>query len=651
MNLEKLLFQVDMLDNVTGPVGKMQKKLDGFATYARKSFLQVGTGAAGMWAATEGITAMLGPAREMNKALQEVSSLDVSDSALKQLNNQALKYSIKYGESADAFASSAYDIQSSIEGLDGKELAAFTNSSNVLAKATKADAATITNYTGTMFGIFKNEANAMGKAKWVEQLTGQTATAVQMFKTNGMEMSGAFTSLGASATSAGINAAEQMAVLGSLQSTMSGSEAGTKYKAFLSGVGGAQDKLGLKFTDSNGKMLGMMDILTKLKGKFGNTLDVAESDALKKAFGSDEAVGMIKLLMADTDGLGQSIKKLGNVQGMSKAEQMASKMVDPFDRLSAGGRALTTVLGQSLLPVINPLVNMMADATVTMTEWADKYPNLTRWIGYGATAILGFTGILGAAAAASGVMRIATFGLGVVFGPLNNALQWSKAVWAAYSGSQWLANAALWGFPATWLVAALVGVGVAVGAVIYWWDDLTAVFSDIQWWDTLCSAFDFIKLFSPIGLIVTFFEDGFDGVLNLASSWWDALGSIFDFVKMFTPIGLIFTFFTEGFDGVFTSILAWFDTLGSGVDWFIDKLNMLPGVNLSTSSETTVVSTSPSLEAGRRLNVPPGGAAQSISNSMTQNQSSSQSIGKVVIQTEGKQDAQSLREQLLLAGA
>ena len=71
---------------------------------------------------------------------------------------------------------------------------------------------------------------------------------------------------------------------------MSGSEAGTKYKAFLAGVGKAQDKLNLSFTDSQGQMLPIVDILNRIKGKYGETLDVAEGDALAKAFGSQEAV-------------------------------------------------------------------------------------------------------------------------------------------------------------------------------------------------------------------------------------------------------------------------------------------------------------------------------------------------------------------------
>ncbi|MBY8075295.1 phage tail tape measure protein, partial [Vibrio fluvialis] len=215
----------------------------------------------------------------------EVKSLGVHEDALKSLQRTALDFSSEYGKSAVEFTGAAYDIQSAIAGLEGSDLAKFTKASGVLAAATKADTSTITDYMGTMYGIFKNDAAALTNGVWVEKLTGMTATAVQMFKTDGSKMSQAFTSLGANATSAKIAMSEQMAILGILQATMSGSEAGTKYKSFLAGVGKAQDKLGLSFTDSQGKMLPMLDILDKLKGKFGDTLDVAESDALKAAFG------------------------------------------------------------------------------------------------------------------------------------------------------------------------------------------------------------------------------------------------------------------------------------------------------------------------------------------------------------------------------
>ena len=75
-------------------------------------------------------------------------------------------------------------------------------------------------------------------------------SAVQMFKTDGTKMAQAFSALGSSATAMGADASEQMAILGTLQATMSGSEAATKYTAFLGGAVSVQDKLGLSFTDS-----------------------------------------------------------------------------------------------------------------------------------------------------------------------------------------------------------------------------------------------------------------------------------------------------------------------------------------------------------------------------------------------------------------
>ena len=366
-SLQRLSFVVSLLDQVTGPAGKIQKTLSNTAKSARSAFADIGAGALGVAGAGIAMKSLLDPAIQMDRALGEVRSLGVADSALSDLSNTALKFSVQYGRSAAEFVSASYDIQSAIAGLSGAELSDFTKSAGVLAAATKSNTATITDYMGTMYNVFQKTADAMGKSNWVKVLAGQTATAVQMFKTTGDQMSAAFKSIGANATSAGIAMNEQMAILGTLQATMSGSEAGTKYKAFLAGVGNAQKSLGLKFTDSQGQMLGMIDILDQLKGKFGETMDVAESDALKKAFGSDEAVSLIKQLMANTGGLAKSIQDLGDISGMKKAEDMAKSMVDPWQRLGKGFNAVKIAIGRGLLPIINPLVDKMASASATST--------------------------------------------------------------------------------------------------------------------------------------------------------------------------------------------------------------------------------------------------------------------------------------------
>lgn len=503
---QKLEFIVDLLDRVSGPVGKIQKTLRTLGNASQNAMMQIGTGAAGVWGAVQAYDGLVGPAREVNLAVGEVASLGTSQDALDALTRQALDYSIKYGEAASGFISSSYDIQSAIAGLEGTDLATFTNSSNVLAKATKADAATITNYVGTMYGIFGQQAKAMGKAAWVEQLTGQTATAVQMFKTTGQEMSAAFTSVGANATAAGIDASEQMAVLGTLQATMSGSEAGTKYKAFLAGVGNAQKSLNMKLTDSNGNMLGMVDILTKLKGRFGDTLDVAESDALKKAFGSDEAVSMIKLLMADTNGLAGSIDALGQVTGMDKATEMASHMVDPSQRAAKAIEAIKVAIGSKLLDAVNPALEAFADWSGIITTYLNDSPLLTKWLGYIALGAIGLTAAIGGLAIVAGLAKMIMVGWIVAMGVMKGALWALKAPMLIFKGIMWAVNIAMNANPIGLIVMGIAALIAAVAAAIYWWDELKAAFMDTSWGKALMDVIEWVlggldTLMAPIGWV------------------------------------------------------------------------------------------------------------------------------------------------------
>lgn len=502
-NSAALNFILKLTDQVSAPLGKVKMGFNELAEKGQDNIRQMGFGLAGMVGAGLAINESLQPALEMNRALGEVKSLGVAEDALQRLNDKALEFSVAYGANARDFVSSAYDIQSAIAGLTGEQLSSFTNASNLLAKATKADAGTITSYVGTMYGIFKNQADAMGKAEWVENLTGQTALAVQMFKTTGKDMSDAFTSIGASATSAGIGLSEQVAILGTLQATMGGAEAGTKYKAFLSGVGGAQEKLGLSFTDSQGRMLPMLQILDKLKGKFGDTLDVAESDALKKAFGSDEAVGLIKLLMTDTTGLANSMEQLGNVHGLEQAEKMAKAMVDPWQQFGAAVQALRIAFGQALIPILTPLMERLTGIAGTMTRWAGLFPNITRLIGIATLVVFGLAAGIGAITFVVALAKTAWLGL--------------SAVWTIATAAAWLFNAALWANPITWVVVGLIALGVAIGAAIIYWDEITAAIMNtaaFQWVSAQLTALS--DWFASMG-----------GWSGMAKAAWDGIVAIF----------------------------------------------------------------------------------------------------------------------------
>ena len=402
-----------------------------------------------------------------------------------------------------------------------------------------------------------------------------------MFKTDGAKWAGGWTALGANAEAAGIKISEQMAVLGTLQSTMSGSEAGTKYKSFLAGAGRAQDKLNLSFVDSEGNMLGMLDILGKLKGKFGDTLNLAESDALKEAFGSDEAVSLIKLLMSDTMGLAESMDKLGKVTGMEKAAQMAAHMVTPLQRVGEGIKAVAIGFGMALNPALDPFINGMADAAAGVTQFSMDFPNITKWIGYGVLSVLGLTAAMGGLAMIVGVVRLATIGWGMVTMVATGIANAASFTLGIFKAVMWGVNAAMFANPIGLVILGITALVGAVGAAIYWWDDLKAAFLDTSWGKSIMSVIEWV---------------------------------------------------TGGISGLFDT-LGW---VANGIGSVMDMVGL--------SSTPSAPASSPSLDAAKQVAVAPGGVTNHIAKTVASNSSNQRTIGTQEIHVNTPVDAQTLRE-------
>ncbi|WP_421312177.1 phage tail tape measure protein [Aeromonas sp. 603404] len=490
--MEKLMMQVALVDQVTKPLAGINAQMDKVSKAGRQGWSSMAMGATTVAAGGLAIQSALGPAIEMDRALAEVASLDVQKEVLGALGREALKLSIQYGESATEIVRSSYDIQSAIAGLEGNELPAFTRASTTLAKATKADTATITNYMGTMYGIFEQQAKQMGKANWVEDVAGKTALAVQLFKTTGQGMADAFGAIGANATAAGIAMDEQFAVLGQLQATMSGGEAGTKFKAFLAGVGNAQKALGIQFTDAAGNMLPVLTMLDKLKARYGDTLSVAEGDELKKAFGSDEAVSMIKLLMTNTKALATNINALANTHGMGKAEQMAAAMTDQWQRVEQAWFAIRAAAFGVVLPAINAVVGVFADGANEVLRWTHLFPNLTKVISYALLAIVGLSMVTGTWMLIAGLAKLATLGLGIAWSIITAPLALLNAGMATFRAILLAVNIAMYANPVGLIVAGIVLLIGTVAAAIYYWDDLKKSMADWSVFKLLGQAVDWL---------------------------------------------------------------------------------------------------------------------------------------------------------------
>lgn len=679
---EALRFQVGLIDQISKPLGNIQRQLNDVTNTYRQGTHTMMAGAAGMVGAGFALQQALMPAIEMDRALGEVKSLGVADDQLKTLAQTAMKFSVEYGKSATEFVAASYDIKSAMGSMTGDELAGVTRSSAILAAATKADTATITNYMGTMYSVFKDQADRIGKDNWAEQVAGMTAKSVEMFKTTGQGMSDAFKGVGALGKTHGVAIQEQMAVLGLLQGSMSGSEAGTRYKAFMNGVVKAQGKLGMAFTDSNGKMLPMFDIMSKLRNQFGD-LDSLEIDQIKQAFGSDEAVLLITDLIGKTGDLQSSVKELNDASNLNTAIKMAHSMTDQWERLEQGVFAVRTAFGAALLPSLLPVVSSLADGAMEIIEWTEMFPNLTKYIGFAGMAILGaaaaggaFTLMMGVGKQAMATYMLMMNGITLAQKAYSIVTQFARAQLLALNimmnvygvktklvaAGQWLLNSAISASAAiygtattalTWLGRAfmtgtmsalkftaalltnpifLIATGVAaavvvVGALIYYWDDLKASFGDTTWFQVLEGALTLITM--PFRAMFEFIKAGWQWVMSgfTDTSGFAFIGEMAD--SMRNIFGSVFSWFTEKLAGIWESLKGL-------VDW-------LPG--FGGDDESVQVKSKSVQSATPYAQVQPGGAAKSIANYQT----SSTNYGGVAIYPTYMSSPQDMASELEMA--
>ncbi|ECI0274312.1 phage tail tape measure protein, partial [Salmonella enterica subsp. enterica serovar Amsterdam] len=407
--MKQLDFTLSLIDKLSRPLKQAQSSVTGFAEKSKAAFMQIGGGVLALAGTGMAIRGALSPAIEMYDALNDAASKGIDDQALKAVQRDALRFSMTYGASAVEFVQSTESINSAIAGLTGNELPKVTKVANTLAFALKSTAAETAEFMGQMFGNFSADAERLGKVQFAEQLAGKM---VYMRKVFGTEM-GTIKDLMEGArgvgTNYGVGLDEQLAVLGQLNRTL-GTEASSAYEGFMTGAIEGGKKLGLSFTDATGKMLSMPEMLIKLQGKYGKSLEgnlkaQAELDA---AFGDSSAV--VKHLYGNVALLQRNITELGGSDGLKRTQEMAGKLVKPWDRFVQILKSVQTVIGLTLIPVLYPVLNRLADMGQTFARWMQLFPNIARVIGYAAMALLGFAAVGAVANIVMGVSKFIMMG-------------------------------------------------------------------------------------------------------------------------------------------------------------------------------------------------------------------------------------------------
>lgn len=598
MAIQGLEYIISLNDQLSAPLKGVMKTIDDLGKRGEDAMRRIGLGAAGIIATGAAMKNALDPAIDFNRALNEIKATGREQAGLDKITDFALDFSATYGGAATDVVSSTNEIARAIDGLTDSELVAFSKSSNILAKATGSDVKAMGSYISQLYGIFGDEAAKIGKEKWVEQISAQATVTANKFKSSGESLMQAYTNLGSSAKDHGIKTAEQFAVIGNLQNVFEGGLAGTKYAAFLSGAVKAQSKLGLSFLDSQGKMLPMIDILEKIKGKYGE-LNSENLYELQKAFGTKEAAQVINNLLPKIDTLKADIAEIDKMKTLDDAMAISKTVTDSWMRFTAIFQNIKIAIGTQILAKLEPVMNRIADMGQEFTNWLRAYKNIARWIGYAVGALIGFTGLTAALTLMSGIVSAvgvafsflvspvmlvvgAVIGLGIVIYKFHSQFMAFIAGFIEGFKMASVSFAPLFSaFAIVW--SALQRIGSTIGRIIGLFGSASDSAYSFQQFGVdmgyaLGAVFNIVLnavelVARSFGFMADVFAISIGAMIdgwNAITALWDSNKPIESFSNIATALGNIFSNAFKGIVNAFTSV----------INFIIEKANSLPGINI-----------------------------------------------------------------------
>lgn len=592
----KLSVLLNVVDDLTGKIssiqgnvsGSIQKMNNAFGTMQKAGAAMTGVGGAILGVGAKLVTSTF----DTQNALGELSSLGVKD--LKAVENAAKSFSDTWaGTSKADFITASYDIKSGIASLTDEGVAQFTQLAALTGKATKSTTEEMGSLFATGYGIYKGAYDDMSDLEFGEMFSAGIATAVKNYKTSGSEMASSISALGATATNNNVPLEEQLAIIGQLQTTMSGSEAATKYKSFLNQAASAGEKLGLKLTDTNNQLLSTPDILEQLKTKYGDTIDAVEKQELKEAFGTDEAVAMIDLLYNNVDTLKTGVDDLsgsmknGKAVTQEMAEAIQNTPEQKFQTLKQQIHNNVEELGSGLLPTVNNSMDKISGLIAKGSEWIGNNQETVQ-------TIMNIAMKLGVFLVVAGIVMGIVGTLGKVFLSVKNTIGIVKT---AVMGL----NTAFLASPVTWVIVGIVAL-IAIFAVLWskseafrnFWKGLFAQVQGVvlQAWSTIQPVLQnlgqkLMELWKAVQPIIGIIQKVGAVVLVIFTSIF--MGAIQGAISALTPLINAFSSFVSFVTNVVNAVVALFHGDFSGALTFVtvavnDLKNVfINGFNVITS--------------------------------------------------------------------
>lgn len=658
--MKSLEFTLSLIDKITRPLKQAQGSVTSFADKSRASFQRIAVGGAGLFGVGMAIKGALGPAIEMYDTLQEQSARGIDSSALKTIERDANTFAMTYGRSAVTFVQSTAEINASIAGLTATELPKVTRTANIVAAALGGTATESAEFMGQMFANFQSYASQVGKVQFADELAGKMAYMKNTFGTDMAAIKDLMEGARGVGSNFGVGIDEQMAVMGQLRRTL-GSEASGAYEGFMTAALEGGKKLGVSLSDSAGKMLSMPDMLIKLQGKYGKSIEgnLKAQAALDEAFGDSSAV--VKQLWGNVDVLQRNITELGGSDGLKRTQEMAGKMVKPWDRFMEILTAIRRVIGLTLIPVLYPMLNRLADMGQTFARWMQMFPNLARVVGYAAMAILSFAAV---GAGANVVMGVSGF----IMRGLQGIWRLLVTVVRSYTAVLWVAQKAVLAF--NFIMGALRGVLLAVrmaaitsGVAINFmsWPILLIIgaiallvagcYLLVRHWDQIKAAIMDTSSFQVLAAVVRAVAGVFVKAWAFITEGWNSFIALLANFSITKTLGNVASGIMNIFGNVWASVKR---TAMSSLNWLIEKLNMIPGIDIDLiggvpDPQPPVIDNT--LSTGGNINgIEKGGINKTLSSNSKSMTDNSKRIDKVEIHTANGMTPGQLMEWQEMAG-
>lgn len=465
-----------------------------------------------------------------------VPAVGTVDQAMQSAVSSAKAFSEANSASATAYLKTAYLMAGA--GLKAEQAIQGTEVALRVAAATFGTGEDAANFLSTAFNNFGDTtADVRQEMTRLGDIITQTQGVFQI--ANLKQLQDGFVYGNKAAQAYGVELEQLMAVVGQLNSAgMQGSMAGTAVNATVSRLSRAAKELGFGIERNAKGGVDLIRTLVRLRAQFGATLDPEVADRFNAAFGEEGAAGIVLLLKnldklkanyvsVSTGAAGATEKAFAIVEDTTASKLKSLK--NRFDNTLAA-------VGEKLVPAMEKLLPILATVLDKVASFVAEHPDFTAMaagvlvFGGAALAILGpfiqLGGVLMGAYAAMRMVQAAT-AVTAAGGAVARVGLLSRA-WSLLGGGIGGVRDAFVRFGSvasgglTRLIAmlggpvgaAVAGLGVAIVALIFNWDEVQ---------DALVAGFEWLE--GAWDKSIDWGADAFQSVEDMAREAWSDAGT------------------------------------------------------------------------------------------------------------------------------